>query len=95
MIAIAALDILNQLNKLIQNDRESVENLIALRVDCGKLQRGNPLLVPHKSEYQRPLVGLLEVLNCLLRPAATIVAVYNTQKQLVRFKLEPVGDVCD
>ena len=90
MKPITALDILDQLNMFIQDDREAVENLVALRVDCTKLQFTCKTLVPHKSEYERSLAGLLEVLNCLLHPSAAIVPVFDTCGTLLKFRLSPV-----
>lgn len=92
MKSITARDILDILNKLAKDDHEAVENLVALRVDCTKLQFYNPELVPFDSEYKRPLMGLLEVLNRLLYPSVVIYPVFNSEHALVRFKIKPLKD---
>ena len=93
MRPLTAQTVIRQLNKFIEQDHEAVSNLVDLRVDCARIKTANADFTPHISAYQRPLMGLLEVLNHLVGPDNVIVPVRDPRNKLCSFKLRRSADI--
>lgn len=77
-----------KLNKMLAQDRLALTHLVDLRVDCGALKIFNPAMAVHMSFYDRPLMGIVELLNALF-DGKQLVACTAGINGLKCFKLVP------
>jgi len=86
--ALTICDVLQRLNQLVEQDPEAITKLAALRVDCGRIKRTNPEMLSHRSFYERPLLGFVELLNLLFESDTFIHAETNGNSLIHKFKLQ-------
>lgn len=88
MVKLSLGQIANRLNAFLTQDPVAFNHLVELRVDCGPLYAINPRIDTHKSFYDRPLMGTIELLNSLFDDDQSIATV-RSSGQVKRFTLQP------
>lgn len=78
----------DKLNQFLAADPLAITHLTNLKVDCGPLQMSQPGIVSEMSYYDRPLMGLVEVLNSIYDDRQRLMPVFAGDK-LVKFALIP------
>ena len=86
--ALTLVDVLYRLNKVLEYDSDAISQLTALRVDGSRIQRKYPTMRAHRSFYDRPLVGFVELLNLLFDADVDICSYLNSDDSVHSFALQ-------
>lgn len=87
MKKLSIMQVHDKLNQFLAADPLAITHLANLKVDCGPLQMSQSGIVSEMSYYDRPLMGLVEVLNSIYDDRQQLRAVFVGDK-LVKFVLQ-------